>query len=129
MHPDMPRAAQLPHRKRIGKQQRQVKFRIQPVKSRANVFDFSVAVVVLAVAQPGAAKVETQHRKTKAVQRLHGVKDNFVMQRSAKQWMRVTNHRCMSRIGGTRIEQGFEPSRRAFEKKRPDSRILRNHNH
>ena len=61
-----------------------MKLRIQPMERGANVFDLAIAFVVFSVAQPRAAKIETQHRKTKAVQRLHGVEDDFVVQRASK---------------------------------------------
>ncbi len=61
-----------------------MKLRIQPIKRGANVLDFPIALVVLALAQPRAAKIETQHGKTEAVQRLHGMENNFVVQRPTK---------------------------------------------
>ncbi|MGB7609106.1 MAG: hypothetical protein WBL97_11925, partial [Candidatus Sulfotelmatobacter sp.] len=93
---------------------------VQPVESGANIFDFPVAVIVLAMAEAGAAKVEAQHRKTKTVQRLHGMKHNLVMQRSSKQRMRVANNCGMSRFFRTGIEQRFESSRWAFKEERSD---------
>ena len=102
-------------------QQRQVELRVQPVESGAHIFDFAVAVIVLAMAESGAAKVEAQHGKTKTVQRLHGVEHNLVMQRSAKQRMRVANNCGMSRIFGTGVEQRFKSSRWAFKEERSDS--------
>ena len=71
-----------------------MKLVVQPVERGANVFDFPVAVIVLALAQARAAKVEAQHRKTKTVQRFHGVEHNFVVQRSAKQRMRMADDRA-----------------------------------
>ncbi len=103
-----------------GKQQRQVELRVQPVESGANIFDFPVAVIVFALAESRAAKVEAQHGKTKTVQRLHGMEHNLVVQRSAKQRMRMANDCGMSRIFRAGVEQRFESSRRAFEKERPD---------
>ena len=85
-----------------------MKLRIQPIESGPNIFHFSVAVIVFAVAQPSAAKVEAQHRKTKTVQRLHGVKHNLVMQRPAKQRMRMADDRRMGRILGACVEQRFQ---------------------
>ncbi len=57
---------------------------IEPVERGANVVDFPIAVVMFALAQSSSTKVEAQHRKTKTVQCLHGVKDDFVVQRPAK---------------------------------------------
>jgi len=109
------------------KQQRQVELRVQPVESGANVFDFPVAVIVLALAESGATKVEAQHGESKTVQRLHGMKHNLVMQRSSEQRMRMANNRRMSRIFRTGIEESFESSSWAFKEKRSDGGSRRDH--
>ena len=75
---------------------------------------------MFALAQSGSAKVEAQHRETKAVQRLHGVEHDFVVQRSAKQRMRMADHRSVRRVRRSRVEQGFQASRRTVEKQRTD---------
>ncbi len=97
-----------------------MKLRVQPVKSCPNILDFAIAVIVLSVAQSGAAKVEAQHGKTETVQRLHGMKHNLVMQRPAKQRMGMADHcrvRCILRAC---IEQRLQPSRWTFEEERFD---------
>ena len=43
----------------------QAQLMIEPVKCRTHVLDFAAAMIVLAMAQPSAAKIETQHRKPK----------------------------------------------------------------
>jgi hypothetical protein len=70
-------------------------------------------VIVFAVAEAGAPKVEAQDRKAETVQSFHGMEDDFVMQRSAKQRVRMTNHCRMRRILRARIQQCFQPSRGA----------------
>src|SRR5580692_7690683 len=102
------------------KQQRQVKLRGQPVESGSNILDFAVAVVVLALAESGPAEVEAQHGKTKTVQRLHGMEYDLVMQRSAKQRMRMANYRRVGCVLRACVEQGFESSCRTFEEERSD---------
>ena len=102
------------------KQQRQVELRVQPVKCGTNILDFAVAVIVLSLAESGAAEVEAQHRKPETIQRLHGMEHNLVMQRSAKQRVRMANDCGTSRIFGTGIEQRFQSSRWAFKEKRSD---------
>ena len=97
-----------------------MKLRIEPVERRAYIFHFSVTMIVLAMTESSATKIEAQHRKTEAVQRLHGMEHDFVMQRPAKQRMRMTNHRRVCRILGARIQQRFQPSRRTFEEQRLD---------
>jgi len=109
------------------KHQRQVKLRVQPVESGPNIFDFAIAVIVFAMAQSGAAKVEPQHGKTKTVQRLHSVEHDLVMQRPAEQRMRMADDRRVSRVFGACVEQRFQSSRWAFEKERFDGRILGDH--
>ncbi len=77
-------------------------------------------LIVLSLAESGAAEVEAQHGKTKTVQRLHGMEHDLVMQRSAKQWMRMANYRGVSCVLRACVEQGFEASCRAFEEERSD---------
>src|ERR1022692_1514969 len=100
------------------KDQRQVKLRVEPVESGANVFYFSVAVVVLALAESGAAEVEAQHGKAKTVQRLHGVEHDFVMQRATKQGMGMAYYRGVPRALRSSIEQRFQPACWALEEER-----------
>ena len=104
-----------------------MKLGIQPIESGANVLDFPGAMIMLARAQSRPAKIEAQHRKPEAVQRLHGVEDNFVVQRSAKQRMRMADYRSMRGILNTCIQQSFQPSSWAIEKKRFDGRIRSHH--
>ena len=102
----------------------QREFMRDPVKSSVHILDFAFAASVLAFAQSGAAKIEAQDRKSEAVERLHGVKDDFVVQRSAVEGMRVTNQRCMRRTGYTSIQQGFEAANWAVEEERADGSVL-----
>ena len=97
-----------------------MKLRIQPVQRGFNIFDFPVAMIVLAMAESSATKVEAQHGKPKTVQRLHGMEHHLVMQSPTKQRMRMANHRRVGGILGARIQQRFQPSCRAFEEERPD---------
>ena len=103
-----------------GKDQRQMKLAVEPVERGADIFDFPIALIVFALTQAGSAKVEAQHGKTKTVQRLHGVKDDFVVQRSAKQRMRMADHSGMSGILGAGVEQRFQSSGWTVEKQRTD---------
>jgi hypothetical protein len=59
----------------------------------AHIFDFADAVGVLAFAQTGAAEVEAQHRESEAVERFHGVEDDFVVERSTVERMRMVQTR------------------------------------
>jgi hypothetical protein len=49
------------------------------------------------------------------------------MQRSTEQRMGMADDCCVGRGLGARVEQGFEASRRTFEEKRPDGRVLGDH--
>ncbi len=70
---------------------------VEPVQSRANIVHFAEAVVVRALAHSRSAKIETQYRKAEAVQGLHGVKDDLVMERPAVQGMGMANQSGVSR--------------------------------
>jgi len=97
------------------KQQRQVILGIEPIERSADIFDFAIAVVVFALAQSGSPKVEAQHREAEVVDRFHGVEDDLVVQRSAEQWMRMTDQRRVRRVISSGVEQGFETSRGTVE--------------
>src|ERR1700674_2475730 len=82
---------------------------------------------MFALAQARPAKIKAQHRITKVVQRLHGVKDDFVVQSSAVKGMRMAYQRSVSGMFRTRIEQGFQPTRWAVEEQRADRTGLNIH--
>src|SRR5579859_4877694 len=62
----------------------QVIFAVEPVEGGADIFDFAVALVVLALAQARSAEVEAKHGESETVQRLHSVKDDFIVERAAE---------------------------------------------
>ena len=66
---------------------------------------------MLAVAESGAAEVEAKDGKAEAVQRLHGVEDNLVVQRPAKQRVRMANERGMPSINRPSVQQRLQASR------------------
>src|SRR5579872_1914589 len=82
----------------------QVEFTIQPFECRPHIVDFTYAVIMLPLAQSRSAEVEAQHREPEAVQRLHRVKDHFVVQRPAKQWMRMTDQCGVRRVVRATVE-------------------------
>ena len=102
------------------KQKRQMELRIQPVEGGADIVDLAVAMIVLAGAESGAAKVEAQHGKSNTIQSLHGMEYNLVMERPAKHRMGMANYRRVRRTLGASVEQRFQPSRRAFQEERLD---------
>ena len=97
-----------------------MKLVIQPIERRADIIHFAIPMIVFALAQSRAAKVESQHGKSKTVQRLHRVKHDFVVQRPAKQRMRMANQRRMGCVLRAGIQQRLQPSGRTVEKKRSD---------
>jgi len=82
-----------------------VELRVQPVERRAKVFRFAASLVVLAGAQSCSPEVEAQHGKAKAVQRLHGVKHDLVVQRPTEQRMGMADQRGMRGASGAGVEQ------------------------
>ena len=110
-----------------GKDERQMVFGIHPIQRSTNIVDFTSALIVFAMTQSGAAEVKAQSGKSEAVQRLHRVESNFVVQRAAKQGMRMSHHGRVRRIFGTGIEQRLKPSCRTVKEERPDGLIRRIH--
>jgi len=74
-----------------GEDQREMEFVVEEVEGGADVVEFASAVVVLAVAESGAAEVEAEHRKAERVQSFHGVEDDFVVQRASVEGMGMTD--------------------------------------
>src|ERR1700674_3099840 len=103
-----------------AKDQRQMNLAIQPVERNAHVLYFTVAVVVLALAQSRAAEIKPQHGIAKTVQGLHSVKNDFVVQSSAIKRMGMAHQRSPSSLFHTHIEQGFQPAGLAVEEQRAD---------
>ena len=101
-----------------------MKCAIEPVECRAHVIHFPDSMIVFTLAQTRATKIEAQYGKIKTVQRLHGVKHDFVVQRATKQRMRMANDRGMGRVLRARVEQRLQPASGRVEKKRLDGRIM-----
>ena len=100
---------------KAAKDYRERKLAFEPIEGGAHVFNFADAVGVLAFAQSGAAEIKAQHGESEVVERLHGVEDDFVVQRAAKQRMRMANHRGVRRVLSARVEQRFQASGRTVE--------------
>ena len=98
-----------------------MKLCVKPIEGCANVVDLASSIVMQAFAQSSASKIETQHRKSKRVQRLHRMIDNFVVHGAAIKPMRMTDQSRMSCIRLAFVEQGLQPSRRSLNKERLDS--------
>ena len=90
-------------------------FRIEPVECGPNILDFAFTVIVFPFAQSRSSEVEAQHGKSKAVQRLHRVEYDFIVERSAEKRMRVADYRCVRGIACSGIQQGLEATRRTVK--------------
>jgi hypothetical protein len=85
-------------------------FPLEPIECSANIVALAASIVVGALAESGAAKVESEDRKTEGVERLGGVIHNLVVHRSSMQRMRMADERCVRSIGVAGIQQSFEAS-------------------
>ena len=111
LHPRIPAAHSHPHIRpegEPGKQYRQVTFLLEPVERRAHVVLLASAVVVPAFAQPRPAKIEAQHRQPQPLESLHSVIDDFVVQRSAAQRVRMAHQHGIIRLRSASVEQGLQ---------------------
>jgi hypothetical protein len=86
-----------------------------------HIFYFADSVRVLAFAQAGGAEVEAQHRESETVERFHGMKDNFVVQRSTVEGMRMADDGSVRRILRSGVEQSFQASGGTGEKQGADA--------
>ena len=93
-----------------------MKLIVEPIERGVNVLNFSDPVSVLSFAQSCSTKVEPQNGEPKAVKRFHGMEDDFIVQRSAKERMRMADNSSMCSSLGSCIEQRFQPSSRAVKK-------------
>ena len=84
---------------------------MDPIERGAHVVNLSLTKVVFAMAQSGTAKIEAQHWKAETVQSLHGVKDDLVVKRPTKEWMRMAHHRGISRVVCARVQKRFQSTR------------------
>ncbi len=98
-----------------GEEHRQVVLPFQPVERGAHIAHLAAAVVVRALAQAGAAKIEAQHRQPISLEGLHGVIDDLVVHGSAEERVRMANHGRVGGIGPPHIQQSFEPAVRAAQ--------------
>ena len=99
----------------------QREFAFEPIEGGAHVFDFADAAGVFAFAQAGAAEVEAEHGESEAVERFHGVENDFVVQRSSVERMRMADHGGVRRVGRSGVEESFQASGGAGEEERADA--------
>ena len=88
----------------------------KPIESGADIVNFANALIVFALAQSRSTEVEAQHGKAKTAQRLHGMEHHFVVQSSAKEWMRMAYKRGMSGVISSCVQQRFQASGGTVEK-------------
>ena len=100
---------------------------VEPVERGTDVLYLADAIVVLSLAQAGSAEIEAQHRKAKAVEGFHGVEDDFVVEGSAVEGMRVADQCGVRCVRSTRVEQSFELPGRPLESESGDGGIRGEH--
>ena len=74
-----------------------MKFLIEPIERGADIVQFPVTVIMRSLAESGAAKIKPQYRKAKMIQRLHRMEDDFIVQRSTINRMRMADQRGVLR--------------------------------
>ena len=92
-------------------------FRGKKIERRRDVLLLAASLVVRALAQPRAPEVESQNGQAEAMERFRRLVDHFVVQRPAKQRMRMAHHgskRGLRAIFTPRDgpKERFEPARR-----------------
>src|SRR6266496_3648810 len=102
-------------------------FAIEPIQRGPNILRFSLPMSMLPLTQSESTKVESQHRKSEAVQRFHRMKDDLVMHRSAINRMRMANQCSMIRAVRARVEKCLESPCRAFDEQGTNCAGLRLH--
>ncbi len=108
-----------------GEEDRQPELPVQPVQRGSYIFNFSTTGIVHALAPPSAAKVEAQHRESKALKGLHGVVDDLIVHGSAAHRVRMTDKDGVFRIVAARVEKSFETAGRSGDVKRTKARLTR----
>src|SRR6476659_1494507 len=98
-----------------------MKFPFQPVERGPHIVDFSSAMVVLPMAEPGSAEIEAEYRHAQIVERLHGVEHDLVVERPAIHRMRVAHEGGICGVGPPGVEKRFQLSGWTVEKERTNS--------
>lgn len=106
-----------------GEDERQTKLLVEPVDRDADVVSFAATVIMFALTQPGAAKIEAQHGKSETVQGFHGVEDDFIVQRASEERMGMADERGMGGVLRPDVEQGFQTSGGTGKEKRLNSGV------
>ena len=96
----------------------------EPIESNLHVLHLSHSVRVLPLAQSCPAKIKTQHRKAEVVERLHGVEDDLIVQRSPIPGMGMADQGGIGGAFRALIQQAFQATRGAAEKQRANGGVL-----
>jgi len=86
-----PLATHCRAKRKSSKDDRQRVLAFDPIEGCAHIVNFSNAMRMLPFAESSATEIEAEHWESEVVQRLHGVEDNFVVQRPAIDRMRMTD--------------------------------------
>jgi hypothetical protein len=107
--------------RKAGEEEGKREFAFQPIEGGTHIFDFSDATGVLTFTRAGAAEVEAEHGETEAIKRFHGVEDDFVVERSPKERVRMADEGGKRGMGRSGIEEGFQASGGAIDEQGTDA--------
>lgn len=94
------------------------KFSSKKIQSGANIALLAATAIMYAGTHARAAKIKSQNWKDKGIECLRRLVNHFIVQRPAKQWMRMADnggHR-RRRIAQRRPENRFKPASGPFQK-------------
>ena len=92
-------------------------FQSEKIQRGANIAAFTLPAIVFSLTHSGAAKIETQNRKSKSIERFGGLIDHLVVHRAAEKRMRVANNRSQRwRTRAWTPQNGFQAPGRPGQK-------------
>ncbi len=94
------------------------KFEREKIERGADILPFAKSAIVYTGAAASAAKIETQHRDAKGIERFRRLVDHLVVHGAAKERMRMADDRSERRMlnAGWFPEDRFEASCRSWQK-------------
>jgi len=104
-----------------GEDYRERELLCQPIETCAHIFYFRDAIGVFTFAQSGAAEVEPEDGESESVKGFHGMEDNFIVQRSTVEGMRMADYGAVGCAGRSGIEETFQASGGTGQKQRTDA--------
>ena len=93
-----------------------MKLPVQPFERCPHIIYFANPIVMLTLAQSRSAKIEAQHGEAEAIQRLHDMENDFVVQGPAVVRVRVADQASVARLGRACVEHRLQSPGRPVEK-------------